>query len=279
VLIDYHTHVGTVEQWGPVFVEESRRMRSTGVTTATTLEAHRAEAAKVEKAIVVAFRSIALEIDVSNDYVAEYVRTDPQRFIGYLSVDPHDPNAMAELERAHQELGLRGIKMSPIYQAFHPMDTRALPIYKYAERHGLPILLHQGATFPRTAPLKFAHPELLEDVALAFPELRLTIAHLGHPWEAETIVLMRKHRYVYADVSGLYYRPWQLYNSLMLCQEYGVMHKLLFGTDFPVTGVDDTLAGLRSINRFVEGTRFPRIDPGEIEGIISRNILSELQLA
>ena len=39
---------------------------------------------------------------------------------------------------------------------------------------------------------------------------------------------------VFADVSALHYRPWQLYNSLMLVQEYGVWHKVLFGTDFPL---------------------------------------------
>ena len=278
MLIDYHTHIGTEEHWGPVFLEESRRMRSSGVTIATTLEAHRRELSKVDRAVVLAFKSIALGFEVPNDYVADYVKTDPGRFIGFLSVDPHDPHAMQELERAHQDLGLRGIKMSSIYQAFHPMDPRALPIYAYAERHGLPLLVHQGTTFPRTAPLKYAHPELLEDVAIAFPELRIIVAHLGHPWEVETIALVRKHPHVYTDVSGLYYRPWQLYNSLMLCQEYGVMHKLIFGTDFPVTRVDETVEGLRSINRFVEGTRFPRIDPDNIEAIIHRNILGELNL-
>lgn len=278
MLIDYHTHVGTEEHWGPVFLEESRRMRSSGVSIATTLDAHREELSKVDRAVVLAFKSIALDFEVPNDYVAEYVKTDPNRFIGFMSVDPHDPHAMQEMERAHQELGLRGLKMSPIYQAFHPMDPRALPIYAYAERHGIPMLVHQGTTFPRVAPLKYAHPEMLEDVAIAFPDLRIIVAHLGHPWEVETIALVRKHPHVYTDISGLYYRPWQLYNSLMLCQEYGVMHKLIFGTDFPVTKVDETIEGLRSINRFVEGTRFPIVDPDHIESIIHRNILGELNL-
>lgn len=278
MLIDYHTHIGTEPHWGPVFLEESRKMRATGISIATTLEAHREAMASVDRCIVLAFKSIHLGLEVPNDYVADYVKTDPKKFIGFLSVDPHDPFALEELERAHQDLGLRGIKMSSIYQAFHPMDTRVLPIYAYAERHGLPLLLHQGTTFPRLAPLKYAHPEMLEDVALAFPELRMIIAHLGHPWENETIVLCRKQPHIYADISGLYYRPWQLYNSLLLCQEYGVMHKLIFGTDFPVTTVEETLRGLRGINSFVEGTKFPRVNPDHIEGIILRNILGELNL-
>lgn len=52
------------------------------------------------------------------------------------------------------------------------------------------------------------------------------MAHLGHPYENETVVTICKHPNVYADISALYYRPLQLYFSLMLVQEYGVWHKL-----------------------------------------------------
>ncbi|HET7560625.1 MAG TPA: amidohydrolase family protein [Limnochordia bacterium] len=279
VLIDYHTHIGTTEHWGELFLAESRRMRSSGVSIATTLERHTAAMTKADRVVVLAFRSIHLGFNVPNDYVADYVRRDPKKYIGFLSVDPHDPRALSELERAHQDLGLRGIKMSSIYQAFHPMDTRVLPIYAYAERHGLPLLLHQGTTFPRRAPLKYAHPELLEEVALAFPELRMIIAHLGHPWEVETIAVVRKHPHLYTDISGLVYRPWQLYNSLMLFQEYGVMHKIIFGTDFPVTEIDETIQGLRRLNDMLAGTQLPRLDAEAIEAIITRNVLPELNLA
>jgi predicted TIM-barrel fold metal-dependent hydrolase len=57
----------------------------------------------------------------------------------------------------------------------------------------------------------------------------------------------------------------------MLVQEYHVWHKLLFGTDFPVTTVDDTIDGLRGLNRMVEGTALPRLDPDEIEKLIRRD--------
>ena len=72
------------------------------------------------------------------------------------------------------------------------------------------------------------------------PEVKIILAHLGHPYEGECVVTIRKHENVFADVSALHYRPWQLYHSLMLAQEYGVWHKLLFGTDFPFDmGMDD----------------------------------------
>ncbi len=277
-MIDYHTHVGTEEHWGPRFIAESRKMRASGISIATTLPQHRAATAQLERCVVLAFKSIALGFEVPNDYVAEYVRSDPQRFIGFLSVDPHDPGALEELRHAHRDLGLRGIKMSSVYQAFHPMDPRVLPIYAYADRHGLPLLLHQGTTFPQQAPLRYARPSLLEDVALAFPELRIIIAHLGHPWEVETIAVVRKQPHVWSDISGLFYRPWQLYNSLLLCQEYGVMEKLLFGSDFPVATAEETAAGLRAIVGLPQGTHFPSVDPERIEALIARDALAELNL-
>ena len=89
---------------------------------------------------------------------------------------------------------------------------------------------------------------------MRFPEVKIIMAHLGHPYEGECVAVIRKHPNVYADISALHYRPFQFYHSLMLVQEYGVWHKLLFGSDYPFTTVRATIDGLRSLNRMVEGT-------------------------
>ena len=83
---------------------------------------------------------------------------------------------------------------------------------------------------------------------------------------------------VFADVSALHYRPWQLYHSLMLAQEYGVWHKLLFGTDFPFTTVDASIAGIRGLNDMLDGTKLPRLDTTQIEAMIHRDSLKLLGL-
>ena len=76
---------------------------------------------------------------------------------------------------------------------------------------------------------------------------------------------------MYSDVSALHYRPFQLYHSLMLVQEYGVWNKLLFGTDYPVTTVDDSLHDLRQLNDMLEGTALPRLDMDQMEQMIHRD--------
>jgi predicted TIM-barrel fold metal-dependent hydrolase len=64
--------------------------------------------------------------------------------------------------------------------------------------------------------------------------VKIIMAHLGHPYEGECVATFRKHPNVYADVSALHYRPFQLYHSLMLVQEYGVWNKVLLRYGLPV---------------------------------------------
>lgn len=276
-MIDYHTHVGEQQHYGASFLAEGHKMRGRPALRGT-LDEHFAAMQSASHAIVLAFRTRLLDVDVPNEYVAEYCRRDPKRLLGFASVDPHDGKALDELKECVENLGMKGLKTSAIYQAYDPMDERMLPIYRYCEAKGVPILTHQGTTFPRRAPMKWAHPEQLEQVALAFPELRLIIAHLGHPWETETISVIRKHPNVYADISALFYRPWQMYNSLTLCKEYGVWHKLLFGTDYPVTTIEESLAGLDRLVGYASQMPFPSFTAADMQQLIENDVLAELNL-
>ncbi|MBI2302617.1 MAG: amidohydrolase [Armatimonadetes bacterium] len=279
MLVDCHTHIWLADQQlTPEFIREAQLMRSDPVDMTTTPEQHWAAQAEVDKVVVLAFESTHLGIHVDNDFVAGYCRQHPEKLLGLAGVDPYWPDPVAEIERCKHGLGMKGLKMSPIYQGFHPMDERAVRIYAAAERLGMPILFHQGTTFPRRAPLKYAHPEQLEEVALAFPKLKFWIAHFGHPWYEETVCLIRKQPNVFTDLSALWYRPWQYYNILMCAQEYGVLHKVFFGTDFPVATVADTIDANRRINEQLEGTRLPRVDLDQIERIIARNPLEILEM-
>ena len=139
-------------------------------------------------------------------------------------------------------------------------------------------MIHQGTTFPQKAPLKYSLPILLEDVAMRFPRLKMIIAHMGHPWIAETVVLIRKQPNFFADISALHYRPWQFYNGLICAKEYGVLNKLLFGSDYPYTNPDVTMQDLRKINQIVEGTNLPKLTSQEIETLIHSPTLQLLEL-
>ena len=213
-----------------------------------------------------------------NESTAEFVSARPSRRIGFFSIDPTWPDALDEAERCRVDLDLKGIKLGPNYQRFDPLCPQALALYAYAERHGLPILFHQGTSPIREAPLRFAYPLTMDEIAMRHPELRIVMAHLGHPWTRDTVVTIRKHPNVFADVSALLYRPWTCYEGLIFASEWGAMPKLLLGSDFPIATAAETMTGLRAVNRITEGTALPRVPEDEIEAIFVRDTLGLLGL-
>jgi predicted TIM-barrel fold metal-dependent hydrolase len=279
-IIDIHSHYWRYpEHFQEDFRSQAKRARAgVEVDLTVTWNSYAQSAPTDVRTVVFGGKAKLSGLWVDDADIADYVSQQPEKLIGFLSLDPTQPGWQQELQFGHQELGLRGIKLMPMYAGFRPDDERLNQLWDYASRNQLPVLLHTGTTFISQAPLEFTLPRLLDTVAIRFPELRLILAHLGHPFEGECVAVIRKHPNVYADVSALHYRPWQLYNSLMLVQEYGVWHKLLFGTDYPFTTVNDSLAGLRSLNNQLEGTRLPRLNTEAIEAMISRDSLSLLGL-
>ena len=212
-----------------------------------------------------------------NNAVAEFAREHEGRVIGFMSVHPDDPGALAEMERARQ-LGLRGLKLGLNYQRGALLGDNAYAVYRKAELLGLPILFHMGTSPVQFAPLAEAYPLYVDRIAIAFPKLKMIMAHIGHPWQADTIVVIRKHPNVYADISAQFFRPWSMYNALRLATEWSVLHKLLFGSDYPVATPQETMDGTRRVNEILEGTKLPRVPEDEIEQIIHRDAIGLLGL-
>jgi predicted TIM-barrel fold metal-dependent hydrolase len=214
-----------------------------------------------------------------NDATATFVNAYPDRLLGFMSLHPYDAACLGELERCRVDLGLRGIKLGANYQNFDPLEPRALAIYERAQQYGLPILFHQGTSPVREAPMRLAQPLLMDEVAIRYPDLKIIMAHMGHPWQVETCVVIRKHPNVYADLCGNFYRPFSFWEQLIKAGEWNVLDKVLFGTDFPITTTQETIDALRNVNHVVEGTNLPRVSEEAIEAIIHRDALGLLDLA
>ena len=69
------------------------------------------------------------------------------------------------------------------------------------------------------------------------------------------------------------------YEALIVCQEWGVMHKLLFGSDFPLWTPAGAIEALYKLNDQVEGTPLPRISRDALDELIHRDALAPLGLA
>ena len=280
MIIDVHSHYWEYPRdFTDDFREQAKRARA-GVEVDLTVryEEYRRDAPEDTRTIVFGGKAKLSGVWVDDRHVAEYVDQHRDSLIGFMSIDPTQDGWERELREGHQELGLRGIKLLPMYAGFRPDDERLAPLWRYAVDHRLPVLLHTGTTFVRQAPLECTLPRHLDPVATRYPDAKIIMAHLSHPYEGECVAVIRKHPNVYADISALHYRPFQLYNSLMLVQEYGVWDKVLFGTDYPFTNVNSTIKGLRDLNRMLEGSALPRLNERRIEEMIARDSLAILGL-
>ncbi len=274
MIVDVHTHFWKDEHLDSSIINRAEQAGGIDPQFHMTSEEHLAATAVVDKAVVFGLRGTGF--DIPNDAVKAQVNRAPDRLIFFTSVNPAEDGFMDELERTHRDLGARGIKLGPIYQGVHPLDDRFRLIYRYAERHGLPIVIHMATTFVNAHPLEFARPVHMDTVARDYPDLRLVLAHLGHPWIGETVSVIRRHPNVYADLSALYYRPWQFYQGLQLLFEYGTWKKALFGSDFPFTTPAKSIAGLKNCNDVIGSSGLPRIPDRVIEDILYQDTLALL---
>ncbi len=278
MIIDVHTHLSTREQWGPVFCAASDSANAQlRVDLQVTPERHAAALQGVDRAIVFGINSLAFGLNTPNEAIAEYVGKYPDKFIGFMSVDPHQENALEEVDRSAKELGLRGIKMSPVYQNYHPHSEIARKVHRRAEELGLPILTHAAFHSIADTNMDWADPILYDEVAREFPDLKIILAHMGLPWHDAAMVVVRKHPNVFADISPAFHRHW-LYRAMLTFQEFDVMDKLLFASDFPFSTPEKVIDVLRHINDPLEGTNLPRIEEEAIEALIQRDALALLGL-
>ncbi|WP_409345137.1 amidohydrolase family protein [Paenibacillus sp. MBLB4367] len=278
MIFDCHTHLfGPGQVGGPTF-EALNRIWGNGKQLIATPEDHWKQYENADGAIVLAVDAPATGIVVPNEYVAEYVSKHPGKLFGFASVDPNKPHADRLLEHAIREYRLSGLKLGPIYQNFYPGDKKHFSLYAKANELNIPILWHQGTSYVPEGYLDASRPADLDPISRAFPELKMIIAHMGHPWMEECICIVRKNKNMYMDLSTLMARPWQFYNAMVLAMEYGVLDKILFGTDFPLFTVQQTIDSLRNVNVLAEGTSLSRIPERAIEDIIHRNTVELLEL-
>jgi predicted TIM-barrel fold metal-dependent hydrolase len=275
-----HAHVWDQSlHFDPATVRETDLSRGYPLDLTVRFEAFVEDMGPFEKVVVFGLKGRATGYWVPDEHVAEFVKHAPEKLVGFASCDPTQPGHLEELREGAERLGLRGVKMGPIYANFDPRDHRCEPIYGYCERHGLPIIFHTGTTFNHGARLEYGRPWLLDEVAIKHPELRMVLAHVGHPFCEECLVVIRKHPHVYADIAALYYRPWQFYNLMIAAQEYRVTHKLLFGTDYPFTKASESIAGVRNVNHIIGESGLPRVSEAAVEEILARDALGLLGIS
>lgn len=105
------------------------------------------------------------------------VRAPDLLTFGALHPDLNAEQLAAEIAylKDHQFLG---VKLHAEYQQFFPDEDRLVPIYSALERAGLVVLMHAGVDLGFTGPVR-ATPQRLAQIPVAYPDLKLILAHLG----------------------------------------------------------------------------------------------------
>lgn len=247
---DWHTHVSIPEQHTAQWARKER----TRMTRLSPLPSeHRKALNGVSNYVIVGTQwGDAIGHDIPNEFVAEQVEASGGRGKGFGSVHPGSPTALREIERIRNDYGLDGLKLSPSYQGFNPLEPEAVACFAKAAEVGLAVMVHCGGAYASRAALEYSRPALLDPIARLYPELPIIIAHMGQPYVEETIMLMRKHESVYSDLSARSHRPWQLYSALVNAYQYGVTDKILFGSDYPVRTPTEAIRELFEISQLSE---------------------------
>ncbi len=266
MIIDTHVHAGEYPlHFPPAFAAQMMEACGRPIEAMRTsipqllIEMDEANVAKVFLLAFDAERTVGAK--VPNEYVAEICQAHPDRFIGFASVDAYNPEAATMLERAVTQLGLRGLKLAPPYLGLSPADPRWDPVYQVADLYNLPVLLHTGFTPIKEAAQRYFPPMLLGAVAEKFPRLRLIAAHLGTPWVGPCLDLLTRHANLYADLSIFgWYQPIEIVaKTLNEARRKGVMHRLLWGTDYPMCDFKPFLDRMERLSQ--DETLFPQSHP------------------
>lgn len=177
----------------------------------------------IDISLVSATASIADDFVYGNDLVCELLRKYPDRFAGYIGLNPLYPKEVdAELERCwYGKEVFVGLKIHPEVHSYDFDSPICNGIYKFANAKSCPVLIHVWGKANAIRCIKIAD---------RFPEMTLIMGHSGGPDSfTEAVEVGRRCPNVYLDLTG----SW-MYEGVL---EYFVSEigskRIVFGTDQP----------------------------------------------
>ena len=176
--------------------------------------------------------------------VSDYHLSDPERFIPSFSYPDVDRSPLPDTASFIQffkekkfsvfgELGLQYIGKTLADPEFEPYMT-------ICERMGIPVALHTGMSFPNTPytccpefRTHLGNPQLIEEMLVKHPKLKIQLMHAGFPWLQETKAIMNVYPQVYADIAAInWLRPLpDFYSYLKSLVDAGLSKRLMYGSD------------------------------------------------
>jgi uncharacterized protein len=217
---------------------------------------------------VVMGRYSGLYGSVSNQDVADIVRTWPGRFVGVGSIDPSDrKRAIAQIDEAIA-LGLKGINLEPGAYALplYTDDRRLYPIYAYCEDKGVPVTIMAGGS--AGPDLSYTYPVHVDRVAGDFPELKIAITHGAWPWVQEILHVAFRRPNIYLSPDQYLCNMPGMDDWVRAANGF-LADRFLYASSYPFIGVKLYADWFRSLP----------IKPELLDGLMYRNAARFLGLA
>lgn len=161
-----------------------------------------------------------------NAEVDAVLRRFPNRFRGYITVNPNPPGqAVAELRKWSHFHSPPLIKLHPSLHKYPVHGDHYRPIWDYANQTHAIVLVHTWDSDPNCGPLLFP------SIARAHPHARILLGHSGVTWRGymQAIEAAQAASNLYLDLSG------SQNHRLILerCVERLGAERILLGSDLP----------------------------------------------
>jgi predicted TIM-barrel fold metal-dependent hydrolase len=212
MLIDAHTHY---------FKSFTPTMK--GLEAQEFVEGFRALG--VDKALVFTLEGFLRDYQKANDELAAIAAHHPDAIEVWGTVDPRDgEQAIAEIGRCVDELGMTGFKFHNWLQAVAAVDPCMFPVMEEIARRQLPVLFHDG-----TPP--YCSTDQVAYLAGQYPDATLILGHSGlNEFARQALRAAVKHENVLLCVCGA------RYETLKRAVELVGAERIVWGSDFPFGG-------------------------------------------
>ena len=175
------------------------------------------------------------------------VRAFPERFYGYMMVNPVAPSPVADVERALASGHIHGVCFFPAMHRYSIQDDRATAILDLLANNTRTVaFVHCGVLsvgvrkklgLPSPFDMRFSNPIDIHAVALRYPQVRFVIPHFGAGYLREALMLCDLCPNVYLDTSSS--NSWMRYEESHLdlravfrrALDVAGSKRLFFGTD------------------------------------------------
>ncbi|MBR2596206.1 MAG: amidohydrolase family protein [Solobacterium sp.] len=162
-----------------------------------------------------------------NAKTAEIVHAFPDRFKGFIFVDPNKGmEAVRELEKGVKDYGLHALYLTAFRTHLPANDKKNYPLYAKACELGIPVHIYSSLNLSKEVPYDIGHPRYIDEVARDFPELKIMAGVSGWPWVLDFISLAYRHQNVYLNfetheprkmnMRGSGYEPYLFYAETQL---------------------------------------------------------------